>query len=227
MILAIFPIVRRGPKLATILVACAATVVASESIAHSESSTPAEPTAPAPKPAVIGSTSTGIRWYGYQTLALDAASVALIYGGANSGGSSGGTALAALGVMLWVAGGPAVHGLHHQPGRSLASVGLRLGGPLAGALIGVGIGAAVPHPSEGTNTAMLPPTLVGGLVGFLLGAIGGAVVDDLALAYDTHPEGSRLPAAAPQSKSFIAPIVLMAPQPERGTGATVGFVGQF
>ena len=208
--------------------ACGAAVViaASKGRADAQVATPDVASAASTRqvPSASPPTTTG-RWYGYQLLALDAASVTLMAVG--GGSSSGGTAVAALGVMLWAASGPIVHGLHHQPSKSAGSFGLRLGCPLVGALAGAGIASVAIHPTEPRNTAVLPPALAGAIVGFLVGAAGGVVVDDFVLARDGIADDPKPRATPAKSSFFLAPDIVVAPQGERGARAGIGVAGMF
>jgi hypothetical protein len=112
---------------------------------------PAEGTPAAESPAVNvepqqreDSPERPLRWYGWQTLASDAASIGLIRTGFAVGDRSAGSdgsltatsGFIGLGTAGYLGGAPTVHAFHHNPGRSIASVGLRLGLPLVSAIVG-------------------------------------------------------------------------------------------
>jgi hypothetical protein len=125
--------------------------------------------APAPAPAA-GATAS--RWYGYQILIADGASLGLL----TLGVLSSGTGLAVLGAAGYVAGGPIVHGLNGQGGRAAGSVALRLLGPVAG----FGAGSAHKEGSDGWSSSMYSGLLAGFLVPMVLDwAVLGWVLGDL------------------------------------------------
>jgi hypothetical protein len=115
------------------------------------------------------------RWYGLQNLGLDAVA-ALLAGGANLS-LSGGTALFAqhLGeraaIGIYAAGSPLVHFAHHNYGRIAAGIGVRLLGIATGALLGARLQDGDTSGTEATG-------------GAVVGAVAGALVDDIALAWD-------------------------------------------
>jgi hypothetical protein len=115
------------------------------------------------------------RWYGWQNLGLDA--VAALLGAGHDLSLWGGNPLfarhlsdrAAIGV--YAVGSPMVHLAHHNYGRIAASIGVRLLGIATGALLG----ARSEIGDGGGNLEGL---------GAVTGAVAGALVDDLALAWD-------------------------------------------
>jgi hypothetical protein len=136
------------------------------------------------------------RWYGWQTLLADAASVALIVGGASA--ESGELALVGVG-GLWLAA-PTVHFSHRNVGRGLLSLGARFAFPITGAAIG----AAAEDCGASDGELDLCP-LGGILAGGLLGLVTAVIVDASVLAHEPDPEpahGVRLtPGVALGSKS--------------------------
>jgi hypothetical protein len=111
------------------------------------------------------------RWYGWQTLAVDAGSIAVGFAASSATGRGDVGAFTAL--TGYALGSPIVHAVHGRTDAALGDVALRLGAPLAGAAIGYGIGAASFQgcaPGEwfcGRDWS--------GFVGASLGALGGAV----------------------------------------------------
>jgi hypothetical protein len=117
------------------------------------------------------------RWYGWQTLVSDAASIATFAGGVALGGVPGnylmGTAVAG-----YALGGPIVHFAHKNPGRGMASFGLRVPLPI---LLGAGTVALVCRGGGGDFCGVV--AIPGGLLG-----IGLAIaLDAAALARDSVP----------------------------------------
>ncbi len=134
------------------------------------------------------------KWYGWQTLTIDGASFGLLLAGA--GADSGGgrsndlTSTLLLASLLGYGFGPGVvHFMHKNTGRGFASFGLRLGMPIAGAIIGAAA-------ASGCNRFLCEADGAG--VGLLAG-IGGAIAIDAALlAYeDQRPERSSLGSLSP------------------------------
>jgi hypothetical protein len=155
------------------------------------------------------------RWYGWQILIPDLAGSLLSGIGAFVPGA-GGSALLITGSTVAFFGGPIVHWAHGHVGRGFASMfGLRLGLPLAGGLVGFGLG------SLGGSA--------GALLGFGLGtsvlALTGIIVDIAALAYD-EPATSAAAARAhrPARTWAVAPFGTF--DPIRGS-AIAGISGVF
>jgi hypothetical protein len=159
-----------------------------------------------------------MRWYGEQTLLADAGSVVfLIAGAVASDGSSraghqAGDVLIGIGGAGYWLGAPIVHAAHGQWGGAAGSLGLRVGLPLGGALVGGLLGLAACGGSSGDSEIGCPG--VGAAIGAVGGAIAAPFVDAFALAYEPGPRPSREAAVAP-TFSFV-----------RG-GGSVGLVGQF
>lgn len=72
--------------------------------------------------------------YGLPVVMVDLVSLGMGIGATKVGG--GGVAMADAALALYVLGGPAVHLFHHNHGGALASLGLRVSMPLAGAFVG-------------------------------------------------------------------------------------------
>jgi len=76
--------------------------------------------------------TTSRRWYGWQTLSLDVASLTIGAIGVNHMGEPGSTSIlmGSIGITGYALGAPVVHWMHGQPGKAATSLGLRLGLPL-------------------------------------------------------------------------------------------------
>jgi hypothetical protein len=129
-------------------------------------------------------------WYGWQTLAADGASLAALTlvvalstqdRSRNVGNLSG---LAWFGALGYELAPGIIHFVHRNPGRGFASMGLRLGLPLAGAFLGA---SAASGCSGGFACE------AGGVgLGALVGMTGAIAIDAAVLAYDDAPAtGSR------------------------------------
>jgi hypothetical protein len=138
------------------------------------------------------------RWYGWQTLSVDALPAGLFVGAlASDGGTE--VQLWGTGALTFALGGPLVHVLHDRPLTSLGSLGLRVGLPALGMAIGLPFASLNPPPDlpgvrrdDTTNGAL--PLIVGGL----LGAASASALDAGLLAYDPP---SR---TAPKHEAFRA-----------------------
>ena len=145
------------------------------------SSSPSSPAASAPSPHE--------RWYGYQTLLADAGALAVLVAGvaAHDRGTGQGIQIAA--GAVYVVGGPLVHLAHGRAQASLGSLGLRVGVPLAGGLIGIGVAALAPD-DDGDEY------VVGTALGVLGGAAGAVALDAMLVAWERDPRGAPEPAAS-------------------------------
>ena len=129
------------------------------------------------------------RWYGWQNLAADGAALALVATAISleqrQGSPSSALAYGALGT--YALGGPIIHLIHQNYGRSAASVGMRVGGPIVLGALGAAAEDCGNHGGEFCG-------LGGALLGASLGVVAAVAVDAAVLAYDDAPEAE---AAAP------------------------------
>lgn len=129
-------------------------------------------------------------WYGWQTLTADGISLAVLLASGLSGGSDRVEGLLGSSALLGYGFAPGViHFAHRNPGRGLASFGVRLGMPLVGAFVGATL-------ASGCDGFLCEASGAG--VGALLG-IGGAIAIDAAVfAYeDARPTTSSIPRLRP------------------------------
>lgn len=170
----------------------------------SPSTAPVCPPTSAPTPAP----KTRERWYGWQTLVTDGAAIAML-GAAGSGSDEQAQKMLLLGSLAtYVLGGPLVHAAHERGGAAGASVGLRLGAPIAGTLLGMGFGSAI---GDGNDYA----PLIYGALGFVGGIITASVIDSAVIARERITE-------EPKAALRVTPAVA----PTRG-GATFGAAATF
>jgi hypothetical protein len=181
---------------------------------------------PRPADAPVVQPATKREWYGWQVLLVDAGSILVMIGGAAA--QSG--AVAGTGGLIYLGGPAVVHFAHGNVAKGFGSMGLRLGAPFAGALLGFGVGAASCS-SDRTSCAA-----VGAGLGFLTGYLAGISIDAGLLAYeDVKAEtsapaqsGARAPAPrvakAPKASSSLTVIPSAAVTPQ---GGSVGLVGTF
>lgn len=97
----------------------------------------------------------------------------------------------------YLIGGPIVHIAHRHYGRASASVGLRIGFPVLGLLLGdaihQGLNPGDPHVWQAFDGPPSPWWVLGGIAGF----VGGSVVDATVLAggYEKKPQRTWTPTA--------------------------------
>lgn len=182
-----------------------------------------EPTAPRGKEEA--------KWYGYQTLIVDGASLGLVLGGAamashssgssgssrsNSGGDSGGS-VALAGGIGYLLGAPIVHWMHGRIGPGFGSLGLRVGLPLSGLFWGAIIGSAADSRHDDGIGA-------GAAIGFVAGIGGAMLLDAALLAYEKPSEREKEAYEEAKAKHPIRWLPNLSPQK---AGATVGVSGVF
>lgn len=136
------------------------------------------------------------RWYGYQTIFAD--------GGAIAGGVATGGVLFLPGYLL---GAPVVHAIHGRPLRGLLDLGLRLGMPLAGAIV-VGGSEYLATRNKGL------PLLTFSVLGAAGGAVAAMAVDATVLAWDEGAPRKNVLAISPSVRFF-------------GKEKTLGLVGMW
>jgi hypothetical protein len=130
-------------------------------------------------------------WYGWQTLALDGTllvgSVVLLHLGSDTNSDVIDT-LAWTPAIAFVTGGPAIHLFHGEPWRALGSFGLRLGLPVVGGAVGVGLFASCSGTRSDGNCGL--GQIVGG---FAAGVLAASLIDGLLVARESaRPSGVAL-----------------------------------
>jgi len=158
-----------------------------------------EPAAPATAEPVVAS-------YREQTAASDAAAVGLLFvaGGAKT------VQLIPVALGTYFLGAPVIHLVHHRPGRAAASLALRVGLPILGAMIGAKTyhSSCSPHDVECDDVG----PEVNEVLGVLGGALAASVIDTAFLA-----KGDEAPA-----RPAWSPTVAAGRQ-----GFSVGLAGSF
>lgn len=144
------------------------------------------------------------RWYGWQTLVGDTASVTFFF--------ATGKSIEAYALVPYAILGPALHFAHGNVGMGFVSFGTRVFLPLAGGVAGMALGS-VSHGCDGEIAC-----LGAGAIGFLVGMAGAITIDASLLAYD---EG-RKSAPASHSRLRLAPSVAY-----DGRKGSFGLAGQF
>jgi hypothetical protein len=162
---------------------------------------PVAPLAPAP-PATV--------WYGWKPLTADLAALGAVYACDKADWVP-----ACFGAFIgYTVVSPAMH-FDHSGWRSLGSLALRIGLPLAGWMATLDLHCMSDHsaPSDGTCND--------GGNGFIAGAVAAIIIDDL-LAFDVTPTApTPPPRSAPHAVSLTPTFALT-----RGT-AGLGLVGSF
>jgi hypothetical protein len=141
------------------------------------------------------------KWYGWQTLTADGASMLLLIAGAVAAendtlGDSGDT-MVTMGLVGYEFAPGIVHFAHGNPGRGFASFGMRLGMPIAGAFLG----AATSSGCDGFECEAS-----GAALGLLLGMGGAIAIDAAIFAYD-DPERTHQ-----GREGRLVPLVAVAPR---------------
>ncbi len=136
-------------------------------------------------------------WYGAPIMGLDLVALGLGItfvgtGISNSSATRSYAGPAAIGAgLVYSLGGPIVHASNGQLGMAGASLGIRVGLVVVGTIVGAGIGSGAPSKSyqdscssdQGCNGEIPPGTVIGGLIGFTVGAITASVIDISILSY--------------------------------------------
>jgi|GEM_PF-2725679 len=149
----------------------------------------------------------GPRWYGWQTLAFDAAAITLVFGALALQEDEASPLIGVLGAATYGIGAPVVHAVHGNYGRAFGSLGIRVLAPIAIGLIGMQLEDC----SQGEFLCGAAGLVIGGLVG-----ISGAIaVDAAALAYTTP----RDPSLSASSTFLVSPYFLRGQLGLRAIGA--------
>ena len=120
--------------------------------------------------------------YGWQTLAFDGAALAM---GLVETTSSSLHFLGPVAVATYVAGGPGVHLHHGHIDRAAGSLGLRVGMPVVGAFIGIGI-ADANRRDDAIEAAV--SAMAAGAIGMTVGIVGASLLDAFVLARESKVE---------------------------------------
>jgi hypothetical protein len=150
-------------------------------------------------------------WYGWQTLIADGTSVLVlpIVAGVSQSPTLGGIALG--GYFL---APPFIHGAHGRWGMFAASLGLRVGMPIVGGLLG----AAAQGDCSGE--LCIP---VGAAIGVAIGALGAVALDASLLAYETVEPDPRY-RGQPSKPSRVVWSPSVAPRKEGGFTLGLGAI---
>jgi hypothetical protein len=166
-------------------------------------------------------------WYGWQLLAADAGVVGLASAGFMFPHENGGAKVGAA-VLMYLLDGPILHAAHGRGGGALRSVALRLGLPLAGALVGGTIGSELELRRHRENGHSLDDGCAGcgGVLGAFIGAglqTVPAMIIDAVLAWEPRPTAARTPAEAVE----VFPTATVVSDASRRSVSVVGIGGAF
>jgi hypothetical protein len=131
------------------------------------------------------------RWYGWETLSLDAAAMGLgvMSYSTFEGKGSGGALLGSGALSTYAFGAPAVHLLRDQPSKAMVSLGLRVGLPvMAVGIVTLGKGERCVEPDEARCQAYRERLFVAGAVSAALVSL----IDGAVLAWQPAPKPERL-----------------------------------
>ncbi len=144
--------------------------------------------------------------YGWQVAVMDAAALAL--GGAALGialsdsprDKSSAKVLGLVGLGVYSAGPPILHGVRGNATNAETSLGYRVGLPLAGATAGVTVGWVAQVACVGYGCLALPLAI--GITGAGVGALAAMVVDATVLAREPVTRWGVVPSYDPRSRSL-------------------------
>lgn len=180
-----------------------ATIALAPSMAHAASPDPVtedQPAALRPVDKVPAASPNETHWYGAPMVALDVLAIAASTASVLSPLSAGGYEWAFAANAVTTLGSPIFHLAHHNPGRALGSLALRLTLPIAGAVAGAAM-------SDGGPCFGIEGIAIGSVAGSVL----AAALDDGLLAHEERPVGVSLgPASgqAPAHKVTVRPSVV-------------------
>jgi hypothetical protein len=150
-------------------------------VPHATTTEPARSSRRAHDPASDAAPRTRERWYGWQTLAIDGASLLLLIASSAASDSKGDASeiMAGGAVGGYLLGSPITHFLHDSPARGIGSLALRAGLPIAFGYVG-------------TTIEKCPPEadlcgLAGAILGGMLGIATAIAIDAAALGYEDVP----------------------------------------
>jgi hypothetical protein len=135
-------------------------------------------------------------WYGAPIIIADGVSTLV----ATVGGVATGGVLTAVGAGTFILVPPIIHWARGNVAKGFGSLGLRVGMPAGGTLIGGIVGVVASGNCSGDFCAFAGLAL-GGLIGGGLGIIGASVVDSAVLAHDSGVDDESLPETKQQAKT--------------------------
>jgi hypothetical protein len=166
--------------------------------------------------------ATSSHWYGWQTLLVDAGSLALLVAGLEAQSSAVGD----LAGVSYALGPPVVHVAHDRVGPAIGDLFLRLGAPVVFAVAGGLVAADTASPNRSSNDAGLPVWLGGAATGLVIGVVTAVAIDAAALAWEPGTRAS----ASTEGRSVhvsLMPRVTFSGDAEHGRTGWMGMGGSF
>jgi hypothetical protein len=199
----------------------------------------ANPARPASDASRATASEPRTRWYGWQTLLVDGAALALILtrtpepgllsSGIAAGHYRGEFPIMNPGLAMFLLGPPVLHAMHGNWQHGLASAVMRVSAPVllssGGALVGgfAGLILGDPHGTDEWLTDLGMGVLVGGTLGLLTGYLAAVVGDAVIARKRVTDEPRRM---EKQARLGSAPAVAPMLAVDR-RGAALGLVGRF
>jgi len=152
------------------------------------------------------------RWYGWQTFSADGIAAGFFFAGVADDHNA---PLLGVSGVTFAVGAPVVHLSHGQWEMALGSVGLRVVGPLLGAVIGSTQDGETSSDTSGGNTSAKWTT-----TGVAIGGLVASAVDGLLLAYDARPGPISAPVRNQLLKIELSPHLALTPH-----GLAIGLSG--
>lgn len=152
--------------------------------------------------------AASVRWYGWQTLASDGASVLVLVAAVESHDSS---LLAPLSVVGYAIGAPGVHLYNHRPWKALGSLALRIGLPATGLAMGMSSAKCPPPTGDYGNCGEYDA-----IVGLGAGLLAASLIDASVLAW------KREGPAETESATQLGLVPILSPDGKRGELRLVG-----
>ena len=138
-----------------------------------------------------------------------------------AGAGSSTPAIADLGLIGYVAGGPTVHFAHGHAAKGFGSAALRLALPFAGGLFGLALSGGNCGSGNGCDAVLTDVA-----IGFLLGFGAAPAIDVAVLAYDEEPR--KAPAARLSTPALqLAPTATLPRDAAGRMTPTLGVSGAF
>ncbi len=233
----------RLPALSALTLAALATTLFTATPAHAEPGASArsrvEPEASPAADQPVAKVSKESHWYGYQTLAVDAAALGLYALSGTADGTTAGSVLGTTGVVAYAVVPGVIHLAHHSPGKAVGDLALRVGTPLVAGAIGFVIGLATYSPPPPSQPATIGEAIaqpieetgrvmragVDGLqVGALIGAAAAIGIDAAFLAREDVRKPEPAPTAAAKTASTTTIVPSLGPTKN---GFSAGLSGTF
>jgi hypothetical protein len=142
------------------------------------------------------------KWYGWQILVSDVASVTVFVAGVGTDGTEGAVLIWG-GVAGYLVAPPFIHVANDQPDESASSVGLRMAAPIVGFYLGGLVGGGASRGCDGAY-CQAAGTVAGAGIGFIVGVATAITIDATVFA--------NKPVLRERAAISIAPSVAATPK---------------